>query len=242
MNFIICEDEEVLASHYKKIIEKFMMNYDIEYTISQFDGYDENFKRAAKKEVGHKVYLLDVKTTHGSGINAARMIREELDDWISMIIIITSFPEYRYEVIGKRLMLLDFINKLEKPDIRLVEDLKICMKNFDHKHNTLRFKYKGIIHNVYLKDIIYIEKEQDSKRCIIHTQNEDYYILGTLNDVLRKLDDRFIKTHRSLIVNIDQVDFFKQNTNELFFKNKEKTYLVSRNQKKEVTSHVRHVD
>lgn len=242
MNFIICEDEEVLVNHYKQIIDKFMMNYDIEYTIKHFNGYNEDFKRAAKKEGGNKVFILDVKTTHGSGINAARMIREELDDWISMIIVITSYPEYRYEVIGKRLMLLDFINKLEKPDIRLVEDLKICMKNFDNKHNTLRFRYKGIIYNVYLKDIIYIEKEQDSKRCIIHTSNKDYYILGTLNDVLKKLDDRFIKTHRSLIVNIDQVDYFKQNTNELFFKNKEKTYLVSRSQKKEVTSHVRYVD
>lgn len=242
MNFIICEDEKVLASHYKQTIEKFMMNYDVEYTISQFDGYNEEFKRLAKKEIGQKVYFLDVKTNCGTGINAARMIREELDDWISMIIIITSYPEYRYDVIGKRLMLLDFINKLEKPDKRIVEDLKICMKNFDNKQNTLRFKYKGTVYNLHLKDIIYIEKEQDSKRCIIHTKNDNYYILGTLNEILKKLDNRFIKTHRSLVVNTDHVDYFKQSTNELYFKNKEKTYLVSRSNKKEVTSNVRYID
>lgn len=242
MDFVICEDEQVLASHYKKLVDNFMMNYDMDYKIKIFDGYNKDFEELIKTKSGPRIYILDVRTKEGSGINAARMIREVAEDWVSMIIIITSFSEYKYEVVGKRLMLLDFVSKSKNPDKRLIEDLKICMTNFANKHNTLKFKYKGIVHNISLQDIIYVEKEQDSKRCIIHTQDHNYYILGTLNDVLKRLDNRFIKTHRSLLVNNDHIDYFKQSTNELFFKNKEKTYLVSRDKKKEVTKHARVID
>ena len=234
MNFIVCEDEPVLAKHYKNIIDNFMMNYDLEYDYYEFDGYGVEFKKIAEKDLGHKIYILDVKTKEGSGINTARMIREEYNDWVSMIIIITSFPEYKYEIIGKRLMLLDFVSKLDKPEKRLVEDLKICMQNFGTKFNSLRFKYKGIVQVVDLSEIIYIEKEQDSKRCIIHTTNKNYYILGTLNEFYKKVDKRFIKSHRSLIVNINQIDYFDSKNNQLFFKNKESTFLISRDKKKEM--------
>lgn len=242
MNFIICEDEDIFIKNYKKIIDNFMMNYDIEYKIHIFKGYDEKFKKTAKELTGFKVYILDIKTNEGSGLSAARIIREEIEDWTSMLIMITSYCEYHYELIGKRLMVLDFINKLDEPERRLKEDLKICLKSYDSKPITLKYKYKGINYNIALKDIIYVEKEQDSKRCIIHTNEKNYYINGTLNEILKLLDERFIKTHRSLIINKDQISYYKSKTNQLFFKNNESTYLISRSFKKEMFKNARVVN
>lgn len=242
MNFIICEDEQILANHYIKLINNYMMNYDIEYKIHLYDRYGNNFKNKISKINGNKIFILDIKTKEGSGVTATKEIREELDDWNSMIIIITSYTEYKYELIGKRLMVLDFINKNNNPDKRLKEDLNICMKNLDNKQNSLNFKYKGLVRVINYKDIVSIEKEQDSKRCIINTKDNKYYIQGTLNNIKKKLDNRFIKTHRSLLVNVDYIDYFKQSTNELFFKNKDKTYLVSRTGRKEVTKNARVVE
>ena len=76
INFIVCEDEKELRSNTKNQIIKFMMNYDIDYKIYEFDGYNNKFKKIAKMDTGFKIYFLDIKTNEGSGIDAARMIRE----------------------------------------------------------------------------------------------------------------------------------------------------------------------
>ena len=99
VNFIVCEDEKVLRNETKDIIDSLMMNYDIDYKINEFDGYNNKFEEIVKKDTGFKIYLLDIKTKKGSGIDAARIIREQYDDWNSVIILITSYSEYKYEAL-----------------------------------------------------------------------------------------------------------------------------------------------
>ena len=97
INFIICEDEPELLKEYQHQIDKFMMKYDLEYKCYTFNRYDKKWDNEIQKIKGFKVYLLDIKTDTGSGINAARKIREEYDDWVSMIIMISGYAEYKYE-------------------------------------------------------------------------------------------------------------------------------------------------
>lgn len=80
INFVICEDEKDLRENNKKEIVKFMMNYDIDYKIHEYSGYTHEFNEYAAKEDGFKIYLLDIVTQEGSGIDSARMIREKYDD------------------------------------------------------------------------------------------------------------------------------------------------------------------
>lgn len=241
MNFIICEDESVLQKKYKEEIEKFMMNYDIDYECYCFNEYNKDFKNLAKKEIGFKIYLLDIVTNKGSGLDAARLIREEYDDWTSMIIVITSYNEYKYEALGKRLMLVDFINKLDNCEKKLKDAFSICMKNYDKRYNSLKYIYKGTAHNIELRKIVYIEKEPDSKVCSIHTIDGEYKISGSLNSILKKLDKRFYKCHRSAIVNIEQIESYNMKENKVRFKNKVEIDMVSRDKKKELLNRVRGV-
>ena len=241
ISFIVCEDEEVLLKKYEKEIEKFMMNYDIDYNCYTFDKYGKKFNDIVKKDLGFKIYLLDIVTDTGTGLDAARSIREEHDDWSSMIIIITQYSEYKYEALGKRLMLVDFINKLDNSDKKLKDAFKICMKNYDNRSKSLKYVYKKTAYNIEFKTIISIEKEQDSKICIIRTTHGDFNIQGSLNQVLKQLDNRFFKCHRSFAVNINQIESYNRKTNKIVFKNKEETTLVSRNKKKELFNHVRGV-
>ena len=50
INFIICEDEDVLASNYINVIDKFMMNNDAEYKIHRYTGYTKDWEDYAKNE------------------------------------------------------------------------------------------------------------------------------------------------------------------------------------------------
>lgn len=241
ISFIICEDKVELSTKYKQIVDNFMMKYDIDYKCLTFTGYGKDWKLASKKDMGFKIYILDIVTDNGSGLDAARLIREEYDDWSSMIIMITSYNEYKYEALGKRLMLVDFINKLDNCEKKLKDALLICMKNYDNKYNCLKYIYKGEAYSIELRQIISIEKEQDSKRCLIYTTHGNFCIQGSLNYVLKKLDKRFFKCHRSLVVNIDQIESYNPRTNTIKFKNKTETNMVSREKKKELFNHVRGV-
>ena len=132
IDFIICEDERQLANKYREIAEKVLMKYDIDYRFNIFEDYSKEWKKIAKGE-NFKIYILDIKTENGSGLDAARYIREELDDWQSMIIIVTAYPEYKYEALGNRLMLVDFVNKFNDFDNRLYKAIQISLKNHDKR-------------------------------------------------------------------------------------------------------------
>lgn len=242
IEFIICEDEKDFCIIYKNIIDKIMMKYDIEYNINIYGGYTRAWKKTAQNGSNFKVYILDLKTKEGSGLDAARYIREELDDWQSMIIIVTAYPEYKYEALGKRLMLIDFVSKLDNLNQRLNQAVQISLKNFDKRPNSLKYIYKKVMYNIEYQNIIYIEKEQDNKRCIIKTLDGEYYIQGNLSTIEKRLDKRFIKCNRSYIINIEQVQSYNKKTNILTFKDGSDLYAVSRDKKKEIIDYVRGIN
>lgn len=242
LDFIVVEDEDIFANNMKKIIDNFMMNFDSDYNYKRFKGYGKEFKEYVKQDNGFKILFLDIKTEEGSGLDAARFIREELDDWVSIIVVVTSFSQYKYEALGNRLYLLDFINKYDNCDNRVKEALNSAMKNYDNRHNSLKYEYNHIIKQVEFRHIINIEKEQDSKRCIIKTNYGEQVIPKTLTAVYKMLDKRFLKVHRSMIVNLDQIEEYDEVDNKITFKNGEYTHLIAREKKKELVKRVRRND
>jgi len=239
INFIICDDNQPFATKLKQIVENYMMNYDTEYKTYMFVDYGKKFKDAINKLEGFNVYLLDIETKNGSGIDATRYIREELDDWNSVIILITAHNELKYEALGNRLFLLDFINKFDNYENKLKEDLGRTLKNYDNREKCLTFETNRIIKKIDFRHIITIEKEKDSKRCIIHTTYGEYIIYSSINNILKLLDDRFMKINRSMIINNDQIAEYDSSENKITFKNGTTTYDISRDYKKEVSNNVK---
>ena len=239
ISFIVCDDNKQFLKHEKQIIDNFMMKYDIEYNVYTFEEYTSGFEDLIVKDMGFKIYLLDIQTKNGSGLDMARRIREELDDWVSVLIIITAFNEFKYEALGNRLYLLDFINKLNNCDNKIKEDLEISLKHYNNREKSIKYEYNHILKQVEFRHIIYIEKEPDSKRCIIKTTYGDQIINKTLNEVFKLLDNRFIKTSRSMIINKDNIREYDIKENKLIFVNGDYTYQISRNKKKEVKNYVK---
>ena len=85
IDFIIVEDNFAYFSVYKTVVDNIMMNYDIEYNITVYDKFSSNIKRLLKKD-NFKVYIISYSKTKNS-LEMINYIREELDDWQSLIII-----------------------------------------------------------------------------------------------------------------------------------------------------------
>ena len=238
LNFVVCDDEKEFREVINKEIEKFMMNYDVNYEVYQFETYDEDFEKVARSDLGFKVYFFDIKTKNGSGLDAARFIREELEDWNSIIVIVTAFAEYRYEALSNRLYLLDFISKFDNCKAKIKEILKIIYKNYNSREKCLSYEYNYTFYKIELKNIIFIEKEQDSKRCIIYTTYGTFKAPFTLVSIAKQLDKRFLKVHKSLILNTDKISTYNTKENEVVFSNGMSTNLISRSGRKELINYV----
>lgn len=234
INFIICDDNEKFAIKVRQIVENYMMNYDIDTKYYMFEDYGNKFYKTVDKLEGFNVYILDIETKNGSGLDATRHIREELDDWNSIIMLITVHNELKYEALGNRLFLLDFINKFDNYENKLKEDLERTIKNYDNRKKCLTFEYNRVIKKIDFKHIIMISKEKDSKKCEIITTYGEYEIHNTINNILKNLDERFIKINRSTIINIDHIVEYDSSENKLTLKNGIVTFEISRDYKKKV--------
>lgn len=205
LNFVVCDDDQFFRQGMKKQIDDYMMNTDMDYKVYPFAGYDKEFEELAKKEIGFKVYFLDIKTNYGSGIDAARYIREMLEDWNSIIIIVSSFSEYRYEIITNRLFVLDFISKLDSCTRKMHEVLDIVMKSYRGKDRCLTYQRKRVYSKIELKYIYYIIREPDSKICTVYASHGEYEVPLSLSQIKEQLDGRFFQVYRNCIINLDRV-------------------------------------
>lgn len=240
INFIICDDKKDFTLMLKKKVQKFMSKYsEIECKYHIFSGYGVEFEKMVEEDTAFKVYFLDIETKRGSGLDAARMIREKYEDWDSIILIVTSHEEFRYEALGNRLYLFNFLNKLNNFDNNLEYDLKNILKKYNKHSKGITIEYDREIYKVELRDIIYIEKEIDSKKCIIVTTYGERYIQSSLKDLYKKLNEDFMKVSRSLIINIKKVKGYNPKTNTVYFTNNFNSTLVSRESKKELINRVK---
>ena len=234
INYII-SDEYNDAVKIKTIIENYMMNFDIEVRYHLFK-IEDNFIENINKIKGFKVYILNNDPIKYLGIEYAEYIRSELDDWNSIIILVSRHSESRDSSMGKKLFLFDYIFKNCMFDKVLKEDIKNIKKHYDNRENCLIFESNRIVKKIDFKNIEMITKEKDSKRCIINSSTGNYYTSESLKDVSKRLDNRFVKINRSCIVNEDKVIEYDLNNNRITMKNGLISFGVSRENRKDFFS------
>ncbi len=231
LNFILCDDDQFFRQGMKKQIDNYMMRTDMEYKIYTFSGYNQDFEKLAGKEIGFKVYFLDIKTNYGSGIDAARFIREMIEDWNSIIIIVSSFSEYRYEIITNRLFVLDFINKLDSCTKKMDEVLDIVLKSYRGKDRCLTYQRNRVYSRIELKDIYYIIRDPDSKTSTVYASHGEYTVPLSLTQIKEQLDSRFFQVYRNCIINLDRVTSVDFKKDVIKFDNGKSLEKMSREKK-----------
>ena len=232
INFIIGGNYNTIKE-IKNEINNYMMNYDIEVRYHLFESNKE-FEKGIDSITGFKVYIIDINKTESDYIYKVDYIRNILDDWSSIILLITEDKFIKYELLGNRLFLFDIIVKDESYKIELRQDLKHVIKNYDNRDKCLTIETNRIIKKIDFKCIEVITKEKDSKKCIIKSSHGNYYTPESLKTVNKRLDNRFVKTSRSCIINMDKVKEFNPNENKIVFKNGKELYDISRDNKKEI--------
>lgn len=219
IDFIIYEKDYKLNNFYKMIIFNFLGCRKEEFKI--YDYEDIN-----KSTSSNKIYILRSINTKKC-LKIAKDIRTK-GDWYSQIIILNeTFPKIK----NNHLLILDYIQL----DDNLKENLKIAIKDAYQiltTNRTFKFLLNGEIHIIPYRDILYIEKGNNQNYCTIFTKNKSYIVKETINSLETKLDKScFMKTHRSCIVNLNNITSYNYSDNIIYFDNL-KIYLIARDKRK----------
>ena len=236
IKFVIYDDEEIFRSKTKSVIEKTMSKFKMEYCIEVFSKYNSRMQKTIDDECS-KIYIMDIEIPNGlSGIDVAKKIR--INDWNSIIILVTSHMEMGYEALKAQIMLLDFISKYNDCSPNLESTIKKAISKIDNK-KILIFETNNMTYKVHTDDIVYIVKDSIDRKCIIKTEYNEVCISETIGNILDMLDRRFFLSHRSCIINTEKIDRIDWKKNIIYFKNSDKTDYLSRNKRKELKEYVR---
>ena len=233
INFIIYDKDKRFRQMYISIILKMFGNKNISYEIVEIEKYNNKTLEIINNLCGKKIFILEIDVPGMSGLDLAKIIRNN-GDWDSQIIISTEHEKLEYCALTSNLLILDYISKYYNCLENVRNSIGLALKILN-KNKSLNFQYKGEIFQLPYKDILFIERNIDLDISIINTKDSKIEINKTINELelLLKDENNFLKTHRSCIVNINNITSFILEDSIIKF-DKKSTNLITRDKKKEL--------
>lgn len=234
LEFVVCDDDKLVVEKVSNIITKQMMKNKFEYKILKFYDYDNNFMNLIY-DAAFRIYLLDIEMPSRSGIDIARLIRKY--NLESIIIFVTGHYELGYSIIEEELNFLTFINKFNDCENKLGRAINKSLL-LANKKSRIKFEDKGVLYTISLDDILYIVRNIETRKIDIITSKVTYSTNLSLTQIKTLLDDRFVASHRSCIVNTSRIVSIDKRQNIITFDNQNEINFLSNNYKKGLCEYV----
>lgn len=221
MKILIAEDDyssRKLLTHFIKRIP----NYEI---VAEATNGEELVDFVFTKKPN--IALVDIEMPLLNGMEAVKLIKKFNPNLL--VIFITGNENFAIEAFG--VQAIDYILKpingerlyesLERASNRLKEIKKPSLRE-------IRIKQSNSIDFISINDILFIERYE--RKSIIHTQYNIYYTSESLTNLEKQLDDKFMMTHRSYIINLEHLTRI-EGSGQMYiasFKNYNETAKVSK--------------
>lgn len=142
--------------------------------------------------------FLDIQMPELTGINFMKIVGEK-----KKYILTTAYSEYALE--GYEHNIIDYLLKPVSFE-RFYKSALKAQERFSSSEGTgesyFFVKSSGQQHRISFNDILYIESIKDYVN--IRTSNEEYIVLDTLKSLENQLSEKFVRVHKSFIVNLDK--------------------------------------
>lgn len=216
INIIIYEDNEKMQDLYQETIYNFFTKRNQRIKFHIFNHYIKDLETKVFEIPGTKIFILDIEVPGKSGLDLARIIRSK-GDWISPLIVVTSYEHLKNTGFTSKVLMLDFISKKENLKKRLNESLDVAC-DIISLNDSYTFQYNGELYHVNFDSILYFEKDLNDNYTFLYTKDDSYKIKESITQIEKKLKDnkQFLKIHRSCIINIHNVDHIDLKTNTIY--------------------------
>lgn len=224
----ICDDIKSTCDEIKDIILNISKgNLSENISIDIFYSGEALISDIREEENLYDLIFLDIELGGKiNGVEVGRIIRGEMDDYITQIVYISSKNNY-----DRQLFDVQPLHFLQKPIdvIKIENDIKLAIKISGKENKFFELKKLRNIIKVPYKDILYFESR--GREIILVSCKMQYIFYNNINSLSKMLPDFFIYPHRSYLVNYELITCFK--FEELVMSNGD-VIPISRNKRKEI--------
>lgn len=208
LKIAICDDEIQFRRIVKKLLEEYLTDKKIEYSIDTYES-GENLLENIVEVQEYNIMFLDINMVEVDGIETGQRIREyskTVD-----IVFITAHIKYSlegYKVGATRYLLKDS----ETLGDTLKECMDYIMEKRAYKSATKIFKFCEGNKEIFVKDILYVESRLHRVEYHISGNADNIYTqYSKLDEVERILEGcGFIRIHQSYLVNPAHIKSMKR--------------------------------
>lgn len=206
INIVLCDDNKSYLSNLKEIVMECLRDQNINGKVDTYLSGTELLDSGCL----YDVYILDIEMPMISGIEVGKRIKRRQPS--AIIIFLTVTKQYAlegYEAEPLRYLLKE--NSKEKQKCQVKHILQLAIQRLKKEEKSIILEKNRALHNLKISQIVFAEVYGHS--CIIHMEDgmrlEAYCSLKELEQKLG--DDRFIRCHKSYLVNIQFIKNIKKN-------------------------------
>lgn len=204
LNIYVCEDREDQRKRFAAIIESYYTSNYLDATLKlSTDSPYELIKNIDTENPG--LYFLDIDLkTDINGLQLAKEIKNAENR--SVIVFLTAHSEMMLLTFQYKVEALDFIVKDNYKNIgeRIGDCISVAYKrHLEQKPDTrvFRIAMKDTVKILEFNDIIYFETTSLKHKLRVHTDTRMLEFYSELKKVENDLDSRFMRCHKSYIIN-----------------------------------------
>lgn len=225
IEIVLVDDEQLQLDYMQKLIEQTAESLEIKIEISQYLS-GEAFLFALEDHPTWNLAFLDIEMEELNGMQVAKILRKKSPQL--ELVFATAYAEYAIE--GYEVQALDYLLKPINQQ-KITRVLKRYLEEQPEDTAYLIAEVEGQTTRLNLEDIIYVEANMGEVLVVLVDQKLPLKM--TLLEFQDLLDERFVATHRSYLVNLQYISRLLKK--DVALSNGEKIPL-SRRRAKEVQS------
>lgn len=197
IEIVLVDDEQLQLDYMQKLIKQAAESLGIEVSIHQYQS-GEAFLFALEDHPTWNLAFLDIEMAELNGMEVARIIREKALDL--ELVFATAYAEYAIE--GYEVQALDYLLK----PISLAKITRVLTRYLEERPAEPAYiivDIEGKPSRLNLDDLIYIEANVGETMVVL--EDKTIPLKMSLTEFEKLLDERFVSTHRSYLVNLQYV-------------------------------------
>lgn len=232
IDFFIFDSTKYVSDIIINTIHQLISHFPIPYKIFLFDTEHGYGGISIDGEFVHKVYFLILGEHNYDDIGFAKKIRMQDPNGI-LIFILKKDSKRREELIDASIIWYSILVLDDSLSNRIYHCLTSYIQML-HKNQVIHLESKNTIIHIELNHIVLIMTEPLIRKCTIKTENSNFSVPLSLSELQMKLDNRFVKIHKSCIINKEKIVKIDKKNRIITLSNGIETDLVARDYKKKL--------
>lgn len=205
MRIAVCDDDDIILSRSRELIQDYCTKNQIKCSISLFPNANELLWDIDDYGI-YDILYLDIEICNINGIDVARSIRRCYPECI--IIFISSHSRYYHAAFDVQPFYF-----LDKPLIEkeFVNVFKRAVERLSRYPQSITFSNKRIYYSVDISRILYFESDRRIVKVVCSDRTYNFY--GKLSNIEKELGSSsyfFFRIHRSYLINIHYIKEFSR--------------------------------